>query len=228
MELNLFVGCMGRNAQPAALAAAESVLHRLGYRVRIPESQVCCGAMHRHNGFPEAADALLGRNADVFAQRPVVGIASACIGELRAHGQLEGVWEICRFLSDLQWPPDVELRPLDQAVAVHEPCSQQNLLHDPSAASDLLTRIPGLEVLALGDNAFCCGAAGTYLLQQPRLSQTLIQPKIEELATMGVDTLVTTNTGCALHLAAGLQEAGLSIELAHPVELIARQLKPAG
>jgi glycolate oxidase iron-sulfur subunit len=35
---------------------------------------------------------------------------------------------------------------------------------------------------------------------------------------------VTTNTGCALHLAAGIQEAGLAVEVLHPVQLIARYL----
>jgi glycolate oxidase iron-sulfur subunit len=36
--------------------------------------------------------------------------------------------------------------------------------------------------------------------------------------------LVTTNTGCALHLAVSAREAGLSVEVLHPVELLARQL----
>jgi glycolate oxidase iron-sulfur subunit len=39
---------------------------------------------------------------------------------------------------------------------------------------------------------------------------------------------VTTNTGCALHLTAGVREAGLSIEVLHPVELIARQMRTLG
>ena len=223
-ELDLFVGCIGRAAQPRALEAARTVLARLGYRVNTPAEQGCCGAMHRHNGFPEKANQLLEKNAEVFADRSPIGIASACVAELRTHPRLEGTEEICRFLSDLRWPDEARLRPLPGAVAVHEPCTQRNILRDASAASDLIRRIPGVRIVPLFDNASCCGAAGTYLLQNPRMSQKLLQPKIDRLAQEGLRTVVTTNTGCALHLSAGIQEANLRVEVLHPVELIARQL----
>lgn len=223
-EIDLFLGCVGQAAQPAALVAAHRVLQRLGFRVMVPTSQGCCGAMHRHNGFPVPADRLLARNATAFAGRPSVGIASACVAELRSHPGLGGTLEVCRFLADRAWTPDIGLRPLYRRIAVHEPCSQRNLLRDGTAAYDLLRRIPGIELVPLADNAFCCGAAGTYLLQQPAMSQALLRPKIRALAELGAGILVTTNTGCALHLAAGAREAGLPVEVLHPVELIERQL----
>jgi glycolate oxidase iron-sulfur subunit len=78
--------------------------------------------------------------------------------------------------------------------------------------------------LPLEENAFCCGAAGTYLLDNPMLSSGLLAGKIGFLQGLEADYLVTSNTGCALHLAAGVREAGLDLEVLHPVELIARQL----
>jgi len=223
-EVGLFLGCIGRASQPAALTAAHRLLARLGFQVRIPPAQGCCGALHRHNGFPEKADKLLARNAAAFGDCPVVGIASACVAELRTHPALAGAHEICRLLAGLEWPAEARLRPLAQTVAVHEPCSHRNVLRDPSASHDLLRRIPGISVAGLVDNVFCCGAAGSYLLQHPETARELLEPKICELRAKGVDILVTTNTGCALHLAAGTREAGLGLEVLHPVELILRQL----
>jgi glycolate oxidase iron-sulfur subunit len=223
-EIHLFLGCIARSAQADALRAAHRVLVRMGFRVRIPQEQVCCGAMHRHNGFPQEADLRLGQNASCASGQTIVGIASACVAELRGHPQLADAQEICRFLADLDWPKALHMRPLTKTVAVHEPCSQRNQLRDAEAAYALLRRIPGLEPVALPDNAFCCGAAGTYLLQQPAMSQALLAPKIEALASLGAEILVTTNTGCAVHLAAGARETGLKLEVLHPVELIARQL----
>jgi glycolate oxidase iron-sulfur subunit len=223
-NLDLFLGCIGRAAQPGAIEAAIQVLTHLGYRVQVPPDQACCGAMLRHNGLPDDADRFLARNAAAFDARPAVGIASACVAELRTHDALGETQEICRFLADLCWPRNTRLRPLPARVAVHEPCSQRNMLRDENAAYDLLRRIPGIEPLPLPDNAFCCGAAGTYLLQHPEMSRTLLAPKIAALPDLGVELLVTTNTGCALHLAAGIAEAGLEILVLHPVELIARQL----
>ena len=223
-ELGLFLGCTGWATQSGAVIAAQRVFQHLDLRAAIPDGQGCCGAMHRHNGLPEEADELLERNAAALRDRVPVGMASACVAELRTHRSLHQTQEICRFLADMEWPPRVTLKPLDSRVSVHEPCSQRNILRDAGAAYDLLGRIPGIELLPLKDNSFCCGAAGTYMLQQPEMSQGLLRSKIADLATLGVDTLVTTNPGCAMHLSAGIQEAGLTVRVLHPVELIASQI----
>ncbi|MEA3278927.1 MAG: (Fe-S)-binding protein [Pseudomonadota bacterium] len=224
IAVGLFLGCVGQSAQPNALAATHRILGRLGFDVDIPSGQGCCGAMHRHNGLPEHADRLLAENAAVFSNRQVIGIASACVCELRTHPRMARTQEICRFLADLGWPAHLAPRALRKRVAVHEPCSQRNALRDARAAYELLRRIPAIEIVPLPDNALCCGAAGTYPLQQPEMSRTLLQPKIQRLKELRPDILVTTNTGCALHLAAGAREAGLDLEVLHPAELLARQL----
>jgi len=223
-RIGLFLGCIARAAQPRAIEASHRVLRWLGLAVEVPDDQRCCGALHRHNGLPEEADRRLTANAAAFAGLTTVGLASACVAELRTHPQLSDTQDICRFLAVLDWPNTARLSPLPLRVAVHVPCSQRNRLGDEGAAFDLLGRIPGITLIALPDNAFCCGAAGTYLLQRPALSRTLLAPKIASLARLEADILVTTNTGCALHLAAGAREAGLEIEVLHPVELIARQI----
>lgn len=223
-EVALFLGCVAKTVQPGLPRAACRVLARLGYRTRIPRDQCCCGAMHRHNGFPSQANRLLAQNASAFANLQTLVTASACAVELRAHPQLRDALEICRFLADVEWPQEARLHPLRTRVAVHQPCSHRNVLGNGDAACDLLRRIPHIELASLDGNAYCCGAAGTYLLENPEMSAALLAPKIQHLRELGVGLLVTTNTGCALHLAAGAREAGLDLEVLHPVELIARQL----
>lgn len=221
-EVALFLGCIARTSQPGLAGAASRVLRRLGHGVVVPDTQCCCGAMFRHNGFPKEADGLLAQNAAAFAGRIPLATASACTAELRVHKKLRETREISRFLADLRWPGDA-FRPLPTRIAVHEPCSHRNVLRDSAAAFDLLRKIPEIELLPLNHNDFCCGAAGTYLLDNPEMSATLLAPKIEALRKLGTGILVTTNTGCALHLAAGAREAGLDLEVLHPVELIERQ-----
>ncbi|MBK1704874.1 hypothetical protein CKO40_10065 [Halochromatium glycolicum] len=220
----LFRGCVARSAQQPSEDAALRVLSRLGYPPAVPSGQTCCGAIHRHNGHPEAAEQLLAQNRALFSERPLVGVASACVAELREHGQLDAI-EICRFLLAIPWPEDARLAPLPEAVAVHEPCSHRNLLRDQGAVYELLERIPALELTPLPGNDQCCGAAGTYLTEHPETALVLAEPKIDALKAMRPAYLVTTNTGCALHLAARIRDAGLAIEILHPVELIERQLR---
>jgi glycolate oxidase iron-sulfur subunit len=223
----LFLGCVSEVTQSAALSAAAAVLEHLGIAAAPPLGQGCCGAMLRHNGFPNEADTLLERNAAIFSGRPLVGVASACVAELRTHPGLTRTQEICTFLAERPWPEGLALAPLPADVLVHEPCSHRNQLGGNADVHRLLARIPGLRLAALPDNALCCGAAGTYLLQQPDTAQALLGAKLAHLARLRPQILVTTNPGCALHLAAGLREAGLSVEVCHPVELVARQI-PTG
>lgn len=221
--VSLFLGCVSEIAQPKALEAAALVLARLGLGPVRQAGQTCCGAMMRHNGFPSEADTLLQHSADVLSGHTVVGLASACVAELHTHPALAQVQELCAFLDHATWPPGLALTPMDADVLIHTPCSHRHPLGGTAAVQRLLGRIPGLRVAELPDNALCCGAAGTYLLQQPQTATDLLAPKIAHLGRTRPRFLVTTNTGCALHLAAGLREAALSIEVCHPVELIARQ-----
>jgi glycolate oxidase iron-sulfur subunit len=220
----LFLGCLSRSVEQPVAAAALQVLDRLGLPVAVPEGQTCCGAMHRHNGYPGAADRLRGANAAAFAGRTLVGSASACVAELAEDPRISAV-ELCRFLLDHPWPADLRLAPLAATVAVHEPCSHRNVLRDTQAVYRLLARIPAARVIPLPGNETCCGAAGTYVIEQAQTAGELAQPKVEALAGLAPDVLVTTNTGCALQLRARAQEAGLTVEVLHPVQLLARQLR---
>ena len=220
----LFRGCLARSVEQPVAEAARRVLEGLELPVRVPAGQACCGAMHRHNGYPDAADRLRAVNADAFRGLTVVGLASACVAELAEDSTIDAV-ELCRFLVDLDWPAHVSLAPLHATIAVHEPCSHRNVLRDSRVVYRLLERIPGVTAVALPGNDTCCGAAGTYVIDHPQTAVELAAPKVDALQRLAPSLLVTTNTGCALHLSAQARAAGLDIEVLHPVEVLARQLR---
>jgi glycolate oxidase iron-sulfur subunit len=226
----LFTGCLGRQLDAQAQRAALELLLRLGFEVSVPAQAHCCGALHRHDGFAAEAQRQLEAGSRLFDRveyDAVLTLASACNGELRRSPRLgPRIRDITRFLAELEWPERLQLQPLPQQALVHVPCTQRNLLRDPEAAFDLLARIPGLTLAPLPDNDTCCGGAGTYMLRQPRLSQALLDDKVRHLRELAPTLLITSNTGCALQLAAGIRQAGLATEVCHPVELIARQLPP--
>jgi len=222
-EPALFLGCLSRSLEQPVIAATVGVLERLRIPLAVPDGQVCCGAMHRHNGYPAVADARRGTNARRFAGRTLIGFASACVGELAEDPEIAAV-ELCRFLLDPDWPADARLTPYAGTIAVHEPCSHRNVLRDTQAVYRLLERIPQARVVPLPGNDACCGAAGTYVIDHPVTAAELAVPKVDALRQLSPDVLVTTNTGCALHLRARARDAGLAVEVLHPIELLARQL----
>lgn len=226
-RVQLFIGCVASQFEPELVDSALSLLSRLGFTVEIPETQACCGALHRHNGFPERAETMRQANRRQTASsraEALITLASACHLELLEGEQSRlPVIDLVEFLLDqpaTAWPP---IAPLQQRVALHTPCTATA---DRSLA--LLRRIPDLEVVELPENDLCCGAAGSYLFTQPDLSSRLGQTKIRLLKECGAKILVTGNTGCSLQFRHLIREASLDVEVLHPAQLFARQLPPPG
>jgi len=144
-------------------------------------------------------------------------------GETRRRSSPK-VLDISEFLAEAEGWEDVKLQPLPYKILVHEPCTLRNVLRASAYAYKLLERIPQAQVAPLVGNDRCCGAAGTYFLDQPEISAALLEDKVTALKTGQACYLATSNVGCALHIAAGLRQAGLGIEVVHPVTLIARQM----
>jgi glycolate oxidase iron-sulfur subunit len=222
--VQLFLGCIARTTQQPTLNALQAILQQMNIAYDYPERQTCCGALLRHNGHPAQADQWLEQNAQAFAADSViVGYASACVAELCKHPKLDVV-EVCQFLVTRPELMQLRVRPLTATVLVHEPCSHRYLLQDTKSVYALLHHIPNLVVKPLPDNEHCCGAAGSYLLTQPDIATRLAAPKLAAIQYACPDYVVTTNTGCALHLEAQLQAAQLSIPVIHPIELFAQQV----
>jgi glycolate oxidase iron-sulfur subunit len=204
------------------------VLARLGFNAQVPAGQTCCGALHRHAGDTAGAEALLGQNRQAFCAQPLDALlvsASGCAAALREDGAgLPPVRELCEFLAAQDGWGTLAPAPLDAAIAVHEPCSQRNVLGGVKPVFDLLARIPGVRAQALAGNDQCCGGAGAYPLAQPDMAGKLRSDKMAAMRAAEYRYIVTANLGCALQLGAGAREAGLGAEILHPVTLLARQL----
>jgi glycolate oxidase iron-sulfur subunit len=238
----LFTGCVTASLDRQTLMATIQVLNILGYDVHVPGRQVCCGALYQHAGEMQKACALMRTNVQVFDDAQVDAIIStasgcgamlaeypACLPEDVAAQSFAGkIRDINHFVLQSQWPPSAILAPLEADVAVHTPCTLTNVLGHADSSLRLLERIPGVRPYALPENDFCCGAAGIYFLTQPAMANTLRARKLDALARMRPSMLATSNVGCALHLQHGVRERRLSIEVLHPVVLLARQLQLTG
>jgi glycolate oxidase iron-sulfur subunit len=62
------------------------------------------------------------------------------------------------------------------------------------------------------------------MIEHPQMADALAEPKVRAAADLAPELLITTNIGCAMHLARALAEDGQTVEVVHPVTLLARQL----
>lgn len=228
----LLEGCVMRELFGAANRATVDVLARNGFEVTVPEDQACCGALHAHAGDLPHARVLTERNVRAFTEHAafdaVVTNSAGCGAALKDAGSwLPGRGEalaqrardVCEWL-DAQGLREAPGR-LDLRVCYDDPC---HLIHGQgveAAPRRLLQAIPGLELVPHEGAASCCGAAGTWSLSHPAMSQRILDAKLDALAAARPDVVATGNPGCLMQLRAGALRRGLAMRVAHPVELLA-------
>ena len=231
-RIGLFTGCVTAVHQVAALDSALQLIRLAGFDVLVPDRAVCCGALARHDGDRAQADELAAVHDDVFGDQVdgIVSIASGCGVVLDETSADSGFvhHDVCRFLVEQGGLTIEHFDPLPATVLVHVPCTVENVYRGRDWAPTLLKLIPDLNVALVNEPGGCCGSAGDYMLRYPDTATTLRSPIIEQTAAQSkqADTavaLVTSNVGCALHLADGLQGAGSDLPVLHPVQILAQQ-----
>ena len=233
----LFTGCISDHFDRKTLLASIKLLNVFGFDVLVPKEQICCGAIHRHQGNAVIADKMAKKNTDVFNSLDVEAIiytASGCglmlneyeLQDDNLKGFKDRLFDITEFL-DLHWPEDITLKNsklIARKIAVHEPCSQRNVKNElgnrPHHVYTLLEKIPEITVTPLPDNQICCGAGGVHMLTHPDIADPLRNAKLVQFEQTQADLLVTTNIGCALHLNAGPARN----KVVHPVVFLAELL----
>lgn len=221
----LFSGCLMPEMFAAVHRATVAVLARNGFEVEIPPAQACCGALHLHAGDPEGAARLAERNRAAFrldSLDAVVINSAGCGAALkeRPDALAAKVRDVAELLvaAGLREPEGQ----LPLRVAYDDPCHLVHGQRIAEAPRALLRSIPGVRLVDLPGAAECCGAAGIYNLTHPQMSARLLERKLAALRELRPDVLANGNPGCLLQIGAGVREAGLPIEVLHPVELLAR------
>ncbi|NOX08995.1 MAG: (Fe-S)-binding protein [Gammaproteobacteria bacterium] len=225
-QVQLFTGCM-KGIDKANIHAAIKLLNHIGYDVSIPAGQTCCGSFHQHHGFQQQAQALIRQNNTRLANNKgliTLSLNSACSTQLQHnndgnHSPLDIIYFIQRHQSQ-----DIAFSACHKRIAIHLPCSARNSLGQDREIIQILQQIPSIELFELPREGACCGAGGAYFITQTDMATQVRQPLIEQLCSLQVDIVVSSNITCALHIRNGILEAGLDIEVMHPVRLLAQHL----
>src|SRR6185437_7566585 len=93
----------------------------------------------------------------------------------------------------------VELGPVKPTHALpikatyHDACGLSHGQKIRSQPRELLGLIPGLELVPLPDSEACCGAAGSYNLTQPEMSELVGRAKVANILSTGAKVVFTGN-----------------------------------
>ncbi len=254
----LLTGCVADVVFRTTHHATVRVLARNGCRVLVPRGQSCCGALAYHAGFLTASLPAMLQTVELFSgleiDALVVNVAGcgstikdyphilqealALVEEPEQRNAIERALpraeavaartrDISEFLIELGPQPPrgrMELR-----AVYHDACHLAHAQGIRSEPRRLLQMIPGLELVPIEESEVCCGAAGTYALSEPEMSEELAQRKAERIMGTGAHAVFTANAGCLIQIGRALRQRHYHAWVAHPIEaldLSYRELPP--
>jgi glycolate oxidase iron-sulfur subunit len=233
----LLIGCVSSVAFAELNRATIRVLTKNGIEVCIPEAQSCCGALHAHAGYLDLARVQARKNIDAISKispefDAVVSNAAGCGAAMKEYGVLlehdakyaERAREFVTKVRDVtEYLAEVGLREpkrkLKARVTYSDPCHlahAQGIRKQPRA----LLKAIGAEVIEMPRADSCCGSAGVYNVVQNEISMKILDEKMDFVAMVEPEIVVTANVGCMLQLSAGTKRRGLHAEVKHVIELL--------
>jgi glycolate oxidase iron-sulfur subunit len=219
------------------------VLARNGCEVITPAEQSCCGSLHAHNGELELARQLARRQIIQFPPDEfdaIITNAAGCGSHLKHYSTLLANdsafaarardWDaktkdIHEWLVQIGIATPSNKESVVQNVTYHEAC---HLCHGQKITSQprkVLRTIPGLKLTELPESTWCCGSAGIYNIIQPEMAGQLLDRKLDNIQSTGVNTVATANPGCLLQIINGAKARNIPLRVIHPVSLLAESYR---
>lgn len=240
-SVKLMVTCLCDVFFDDAAAATVEVLEHLGCTVEVPEDQTCCAQPAFNAGDWGAARRVARHTAAVFAGEHSVVVPSGSCAKMVSHGTamlFEGeetplalplaprTWELCDFIVNglgvTRWPGR-----LDANLAWHRSCHSRGTAYG-DAALTLLRSIAGLRLVEFGEAEQCCGFGGTFAVSFPGISRAMGTLKLDAVASMKPDGLVSGDAGCLMHLDGLARKEGRSLPAFHVAQVLRDALRGLG
>lgn len=232
----LLAGCAQQVLEPDINVATIDVLTRNGIEVVVPEAQGCCGGLAWHTGDLAAARAAARKNLAAFPSDvdAILTNAAGCGSamheyhlvlkgtpdEARAEAFRHRVMDVSAYLTKVGLREKPAGWPSPRVVAYHDACHLANAQGVRAEPRALLRAIPGLELREIANGHLCCGSAGTYNLDQPKLAGSLGAQKATAVAATGASVVATGNIGCLTQVRAHLEKLGAAITVRHTLQVL--------
>jgi glycolate oxidase iron-sulfur subunit len=235
-KLLMLAGCVQPAMSPNINSATARVLDAAGIQAVVAAKAGCCGAVKFHLNDQDGGKAEMRANIDAWwpylqsgEVEAIVMNASGCGVTVKEYGHMlqddaayaekaRRISELTKDLSELL--PDMvtalkgKLGRLPK-LAFHPPCSLQHGLKLKGGVEKNLAEL-GFEIsIAASEAHLCCGSAGTYSVLNPDMAYQLRDRKLEHLAKLQSEVIVSANIGCITHL-----QSGTATPVRHWVEVL--------
>lgn len=237
----LLTGCVQNVFFSATNISSINVLSKLGCEVVIPGDQACCGALSVHSGRLEEGREFARKVVDIFSSLDVDAFvinSAGCGSAIKEYSDLlsqdkdysqkarklaDKTKDIMEFIDEIGI--NQEFNNLNMKITYQDACHISHGQNIRSAPRNILSKIPGLEILEMKNSDTCCGSAGVYNILQPDLAEDILSKKIENIENTKAEYVVAGNPGCLIQIQKGLRENNRNLGIAHPIEILDKALK---
>jgi heterodisulfide reductase subunit D len=132
------------------------------------------------------------------------------------------------FIIDLIKSGKLELKkPVNLKITYHDPCHLGRHAGIFDAPRELISLIPGLELVEMErnrENSRCCGAGGGLKAGFPDMQNAISQKRIDDALATGATELVSACPFCYQGLQVGIQAKDANINMRDITELVCMAL----
>ncbi len=243
LKVGLFSGCAVDFIYPEQMAAAVKVISKgQGISQDHPGKQTCCGLPALMMGEKQAARETALQNLDAFDAQQydyIITLCASCASHLKhSYPRLlkddkdlsrklkfftDKVIDFSSFVRDVMRISPMLFENSGQKVGYHSPCHLCRGLEVREAPRANLNLVH--KYVPTDEEEVCCGFGGSYSLNFPAVSRTLLAKKMANLQAGGISAVATDCPGCVMHIRGGMAKSGKDIQVRHIAEFMAEQLK---
>ncbi|TFG99378.1 MAG: (Fe-S)-binding protein [Calditrichales bacterium] len=238
--VSLFIPCLVDQIYPQIGIAMAKILRHLGYQLIYNDKQTCCGQPAFNAGNRHEALKVANGFIRLFAESnaPVVSPSGSCTAMIRNYYPVlyekqpqrsqavalgKKVFEFSEFLEGEDQIKNLKGN-FKGKVGFHNSCHSYRELGIVNAPLRILNQITALEVVQPPGEPVCCGFGGLFSVKFADIGATMARTRIEMFTSMGIDTIVTNDPGCLMHMRQEAIDQNMDIRFYHLTEFLAEAM----
>ncbi|MCL1865148.1 MAG: (Fe-S)-binding protein [Spirochaetes bacterium] len=233
-----YYGCGTNLMYPETGEALVNILSSQGYDVIVPKDTTCCGIPVIAEG--EIADAaeMMRKNIEVLSKlecdKVLMECSSCMMMFMKKSPKLfaadDPIQEKITALNNkivggIGFLNTVFTEKVSGKTApsftYHIPCHKDKFSADKLDVVNLVSKVTKTEYKAMENPELCCGAGGTYYMNNRDISKKIRSPKIEEIKNSKAEVVLTECPICKFYLKNGMPD----MDVLHPIEFIYQSTK---
>lgn len=236
MRVHVFIPCFVDQLYPEAGFNTIKVLERAGCSVVYNPEQTCCGQPAFNAGYwGESREVCNKFIADFLDAEYIVMPSASCAGFVRnsfpkiydnttkpgdVKDTMGKVFELSEFLVNILKVEDLGAS-LHAKATYHDSCAALRECKIKGEPLQLLSKVAGLELIALNDKETCCGFGGTFAVKFENISAAMGEQKADNVLKTGAEILISTDLSCLMHIDGVMGKKGESVRSMHLADVLA-------